>query len=120
MGMVILLALCVIPFTPIVEDRCELVDSNNVYSPEDGTITLRQHLYLDGNHGIIAWRTPRPGSTPIWDRARGCYTAMWFDGLVLRRVRCRTRVESFWTTDYEVEARGEWPEECRKNLGVRP
>lgn len=115
--LLLLAALAVIPRLPVVEDRCEIIDANNVYSPEDGTITLRQCIYLDDHHGIIAWRTTRPGMVPTWDRSRGCYTAVWFDGNVLRRVRCRTVVESFWQSDYELASRAEWPEECRKNLG---
>ena len=119
-GLVIWLALSVIPFSPIVEDRCELIDCNQVYSPEDGTITLRQCIFLDDHHGIIAWRTTRPGMVPTWDRSRGCYTAVWLYGNVLRRVRCRTVVESWYQHDYELSARAEWPEDQRKNLGVRP
>lgn len=118
--LVLLAALSILPHSVVVEDRCELVDSNAVYSPEDGTITLRQCIYLDSQHGIIAWRTTRPGMVPTWDRSRKCYVAVWVDSGVLRRVRCRTVVESWKTWDYEVGARSEWPEECRKNLGVNP
>ena len=102
-----------------VDHLVEIVDDNRVYDAADGKEVLRQLVYLDladGHVRIRDWRLWKvPSMVPT---GRGEFkSAVWIDGDVMRRVRCRSVIRSWSTRDYELDSREQFPVENRIGIG---
>lgn len=118
MTTLLLAALAILQRAPVVETTVEFVDCNAVYDSDTGRIHLRQlvyHVESGDVYAISAWRIWQPGMVPV--RRGEYYHAVWLDGDLLRRVRCRRVVESWLDHDYEVRMRTGVE---RRELGGRP
>lgn len=96
------------PQTLDLVDTLEVVHHNKHYS-DDGRLVIDQvwwESWTSDRHKIEAWRInrcdPRHCPVPIRDHARGCHVSIWFDGDVLRVVRCASFRES-WTQGSDPE-----------------
>ena len=118
---VAMLLVGIVPYSPVVEERVDLVETNHYYDYK-GDRCFIQIIWWgwdkrDDSHHVIAWRFlkhPHQAPSTYHDRA-GCVT-IWQDGEILRAVR-GGRCYTTWTQhDPEVADREHLPTSQRQNL----
>lgn len=121
----LLAVLCILPRSPVIETRCDVIELNHFYD-ENGRHIFDQLIYWDWcdvacRFQVRAWRMLKSRSQwPILDRRRGGYVARWFDGERLREVRARAFRETWTQHDPELLEREILSNEHRLELGGRP
>lgn len=110
-----ILALSIVPYSPAVEERVDLIEVNHFYR-EDGGHSFSQVIFWDWNGDRFQcrdWRMlPRAGVL----RCAGGWRIAWHDGETLRIVRAATFRETWGQHDPEVNDREVLPLEHRRKL----
>lgn len=108
--MKIIALLLIVPFTPTIEDRCDVAELNHFYD-ENGRLIFDQVIYYKWSshterHEVIAWRLVKHESQiPARDWEGGGYVAVFSDGDISRRVRSDSFRESWTQYDPELAER---------------
>ena len=105
--------------TPVVETRCTLIESNNVYCEQTGNVTLEQTIFADADEpgwNVVAWRIRTPHLDPY--PCRGEYRCTWLDkDGTIRVVRAPLARRTWYGVDWELKAREFLPQDERRGLG---
>ena len=116
-----LAVLAVVPRTPVIEDRCDVVEVNHFYD-ENGRLVFEQVIFWDwcdasARHQVRAWRLLKTCfQWPLRDWSRGGYSAIWHDGERLRTVRAGELRETWTQYDPELLQREILPTDARREL----
>jgi hypothetical protein len=117
----LLLATSLIPQSPTVSDRVDVVELNHVYDA-DGRRVLSQLIFWEWNtrlarHQVVAWRLWKRGQPhPLCDPQGGEHHLLFHDNQVLRVVHARAYRESWTQYDPEIADRGRLPQNQRRGL----
>ena len=112
---------CVNPVENLATDSVDLVEINHFYD-EAGKHVFDQVIFYDwsprhNRYHVRAWRLLKhPTQIPRRDWARDCYIAVWYDGIVMRRVVAQAVRESWTQYDPELVERSFLPKEQRREL----
>ena len=109
----ILLAVSIIPYSPIIEDRVATYELNHLYDGE-GNRVFTQRIWWDDDGDVIAWRLVKRDAV----RLRGGW--LFLDGDCLRKVRSVSEIETWEQFDRELAERERLPAHERKGLSERP
>jgi len=116
-ALVIAASLCIVPQTPVIEERVAAVELNHFYD-ESGSHVFDQWLFWDEDGLLIDWRmVKRPGNRSS-DGALLLFDPM--SGPLLRKIRAPSRMETWTQYDRELEHRQVLPKEFRRGLSARP
>lgn len=112
------LLLLVIPFTPIVRDHFDAIETNHLYD-HNGNHVFTQVLFLDlsesgERYNVQAWRMTDPKYKPR--RTPNGAEALFHDKGVLRKVTADSWRESWTQEDPELTSREHLPQEQRRGL----
>lgn len=112
------------PFTPVIADRCDLVEVNHLYD-EDARHIFTQTIYFDWcdetcRFQVRAWRlVKRQSLMPA--KGGDVFRASWIEnGDTLRSVSAKAFRESWTQYDPELIERDVLPSGDRRDLGARP
>jgi len=113
--------ICFIPPTSPVEDSVDLIEVNHLYG-ENGKKMLTQVIFYDwseltNRYQVRTWRLFKHKSQyPLRNFQHGGYQTLWYDGGLLRRVRCKIHNETWTQFDPELRERKFLPQDMRLNL----
>jgi hypothetical protein len=114
-------ALSLVPATPMVCDRVDVLELNCVYD-SDGRLMLRQMIFWDWRrerfrYEVVAWRLWKDDSPePLRDWETGEFQLLWSDGEVLRSVRARVYWQTWTQHDPELADRQRLSQHLRRGL----
>ena len=130
--MILLLLLAIAPHDPVLRDRVDVIEVQQVFSwcgkeLENGDVdyslklTFTQILFRrwDRNrseHVIEAWRMAKPEMQYQFCHARHVHEIRWIDGGRERCVETKSLVHSSADFDSEVAERLQYPKEHRREL----
>ncbi len=115
--------LTIVPQSPLVCDRVDLIELNRVYDDE-GRPAITQMIFwdwtpADGRFHVVAWRLWKQAEMqPTRDWAQGEYVLLWHDGELLREVRAPAWRESWTQHDPEMEDRRQLAKGERRGLSL--
>ena len=120
-----LLAIALVAYHPqpcgVATDSADILEWNHTYS-SDGSLTFTQLLprdWIDGEHRCQAWRIPNQQSAyPV--KIGNRYLSLFYDNGALRVIWARSRRETWYVGDCEVQERSVFPECKRKGLTSPP
>lgn len=118
---VISIALGIVPQSPLVCDRVDVLELNRVYDDE-GRPVLTQMIFWDWHERdarlhVVAWRLWKDESPlPTRDWSCGEFVLLWNDGELLREVRAAAWRESWTQFDPELHDRNVFSKENRRGL----
>ena len=118
-----MLLLGLMPTAPVAEDTADVVEVNRFYD-EDGRQVFTQLIFWDwiadqGAFRVFAWRIVKsPDQMPVYDGWRGCYVTQFFDQNTLRRVRAKSRRDTWTQYDPELFDRQFLPQQSRRGLAL--
>lgn len=115
----------IVPFTPTIEDRCDVIEVNHLYS-EDAKLVFTQNIFVDWDYPsecerVAAWRLWKsPTCRPEFNHATGLWETRWIEEHCIRRVTAPS-VREVWSQqgiegDRELNARESWNKERRREL----
>jgi hypothetical protein len=111
--------------TDAVVERVDLIEVNCFYD-ENGRPVFDQVIFYDwyddpGRYMVVAWRLIKKADQwPQKDWGSGGYSAIWWDGEILRHVKA-TAFNHTWTQyDPELYEREWLPKEQRRELKTGP
>lgn len=105
----------------VIADRVDLMEVNHFYD-EKGKLVFNQIIYFDwsehhGRYMVRDWKLLKTSAQlPIKDWKTDEYVAVWYDGDLLRLVRCPFVRESWTQYDPELVEREFLPKEHRALL----
>ena len=105
----------------IAEDRVDLIEVNHFFD-DRGKLVFDQLIYFDWSNEhdrymVRDWRLLKtPSQLPIPDGDGGDYVAVWYDGDLLRVVRCSNLRETWTRYDPELVERDCLPRPQRAEL----
>jgi hypothetical protein len=130
---ILLILLGILPHEGAVYDTVDCMEINHFYDDAgrkvfeqvifwdyDITVTVKgEDYYLD--EAVRAWRLIKhPSQVPFHDHAANTWSAIWYDGDVLRHVSAKTVTETWTQYDRELSNRQLLPKEHRADLSDPP
>lgn len=118
---VLVSVVCLNPTEDIAAERVDLIEINHFYD-EKGRLVFDQIIFYDWSAAdsrfqVRAWRLlKQPAQIPHRNWKQGNFTAVWYDGPVLRNVRSDTLRETWTQYDPELLEREFLPTEKRRKL----
>lgn len=121
--LIVITALCIIPRETAVNDTCDLIEMNHMYS-DSGELVLSQAIFYSWDESqarfqVVDWRLWKSNRQPskLWHINE--YEIIWHDGDVLRRVRAKCFVVTWTQHDPEMRERSVLAKEFRRGLTPR-
>lgn len=126
MGLVLLLAISIVPQSDMPTDRVDVIELNHFYTGE-GKLIFSQWIFLDWNdyksrHDVVDWSICRcsakkaPGA--VVATKEGWRLMCWHNG-ILRCIYASQFREIHTQYDREVDEREKLPKEKRRGLSAR-
>jgi hypothetical protein len=121
----VLAAAGVLPTEAAVVEKVDLIEVNHFYD-EQGRPVFDQCVFYDWTqererYDVLAWRLIKTGDQyPQRNWGKGGYTAIWYDGEVLRHVNAAAFRETDTQHDVELVEREWMPKDMRRELLPMP
>lgn len=119
MKALILLLLVNVSREDVMRDSVDLMELNHFYN-EHGSLVFDQIIFYDwcnDRFQVRAWRLVKNSNQiPTRDWQRGGYSALWWDGEILRFVISKSIRETWTQYDPELVEREFLPQERRREL----